>query len=91
MLKFDHFSATPILREIKFWQIKRVQMLFLPILEVLNLDFSKFEQLSRPTFTQIQSSEPQKLPKMTFLDRLDSPKFDITYYLSDRKIIIVKS
>ena len=31
-------------------------MLFLAILEVLNFDFSKFEQLSSPKFTQIQSS-----------------------------------
>ena len=42
------------------------KMLFLAILEVLNFDFSKFEQLSSPRFTKIQSSESPKLPKMTF-------------------------
>ena len=39
--------------------------------EVQNLDVSKFEQLSSPKFTQIQSSESLKLPKMTFLDCLN--------------------
>ena len=67
------------------------KMSFFANLEVLKFDFTKFEQLSSPKSPQIQTSESQKLPKMTFLDRLDSPKFDITYYLSDRKIIIVKS
>ena len=32
-------------------------MSFLAILETLNFDFSKFEQLSSPQFTKIQSSE----------------------------------
>ena len=32
------------------------KMLLLPILEVLNFDISKFEQLSSPKFTKIQSS-----------------------------------
>ena len=54
------------------------KMSFLAILEVLNFDFSKFEQLSRPKFNKIQSSESLKLPKMTFLDPLKSPKFDFT-------------
>ena len=40
--------------------------------------FYKFEQLSSPNFTKIQSSESLKLPKMTFLDQLNSPKFDFT-------------
>ena len=31
------------------------KMSFLAILEVLNFDFSKFEQLSGPKFTKIQS------------------------------------
>ena len=48
------------------------------ILKGLNFDFSKFEQLSRPKFTKIQNSESLKLPKMTFLDHLNAPKFDFT-------------
>ena len=39
--------------------------------------FSKFEQLSSPK-TKIQSSESLKLPQVTFLDRLNSQKFDFT-------------
>ena len=49
--------------------------------------FSKFEQLSGLKFTRIQSSESLKLPKMTFLDRLNSPKFDFTQNQSGGKII----
>ena len=52
------------------------KMLFLPSLEDLNLDFSKFEHLSSAKFTKIQSSESLKLPKMTFLDHLNSLRFD---------------
>ena len=52
------------------------KMLIFTILEVLNFDFSKFEQLSRPKFTKILSSESLQLPKMTFLDSLNSSKFD---------------
>ena len=47
------------------------KMSFLAILEVLNFDFSPFEQLSSPKFTKMQSSETLKWPKMTFLDRLN--------------------
>ena len=61
-MKFDHFTATPILHEIKFWGIQTVQKCyFLAILEVLNFDFSQFEQLSSPKFTKNQSSESLKL------------------------------
>ena len=42
--------------------------------------FSQFEQLSRPNSTKNQSSESLKLPKMTYLDRLNSPKFDFTSF-----------
>ena len=62
-------------------------MSFSTILEVLNLDFNKFEQFSSPKFTKIQSSEPLKLPKMTFLDRLNSPKLDFTKNRSGGKMI----
>ena len=49
------------------------------ILEVLNFDFSKLEQLSSPKFAKIQNSGSQKLPKMTFSDRLNSPNHDFMY------------
>ena len=62
-------------------------MSFLAILEVVKLDFSKFEQFSRPKFTKIQSLESLKLPKMTFLDCLNSQKFDFTQNQSGGKII----
>ena len=45
-------------------------MLFMPFLDVLNFDLDKFDQLS--------SSESLTLSKMTFLDRLNSPKIDFT-------------
>ena len=66
-------------------------MSFLAILEVLDFDFSKFEQLSSPKFTKIQSSESQKLPKLTFLDCLNSQKFDFTQNLSTGKMIFQQS
>ena len=50
----------------------------LPILEVLNFDFSKLEQLSSAKFTKFQGSEFLKLPQMTSLDCLNMPKFDFT-------------
>ena len=62
-------------------------MSFLAILVVLNFDFSQFEQLASPKFTKIQSSESLKLQKITFLDRLTSPKFDFTQNRSGGKII----
>ena len=55
LLKFDHFTATQILREIKFWRIQSLngpKMLFLAILKVLNFVFSKLEQLSSPKFIE---------------------------------------
>ena len=81
-MKFDHINATPILCEIKFWRIQMVQKF-----QVLNFDFRKVEKLSSPKFTKIQSSESLKLPKMTFLDRLNVPKFGITQNWSGGKII----
>ena len=62
-------------------------MSFFAILEFQNFDFSKFEQLSSPKDSKIQSSESQKLPKMTFLDRLNLPKFDFTQNRSGGKVI----
>ena len=66
---------------------KGPKMSFLALLEVLNFDFSKFEQLSSPKFTKIQSSASLKLPEMTFLDRFNSPKFDFTQKRSGGKIV----
>ena len=57
------------------------------ILEVLNFDFSKFEQLSSAKFTPIQGSESLKLAKITYLDPLSLPKFNFTQNLSGGKII----
>ena len=69
MWKFYNLPATQILRENKFWRIQMVQKCpFLTILEVLNFDFSRFEQLSSPKFTNIPSTESLKLPKMTKFD-----------------------
>ena len=62
-------------------------MSFLAILEVVNFNLGKFEQLSCPKFAKIPSSESHKLPKMTFLDGLNSPKYDFTKNLSGDKII----
>ena len=38
-------------------------MLILTIIEVLNFDFSNFEQLSSTKFTKIQNSESPKIAK----------------------------
>ena len=38
-------------------------------------------------FTKNQNSEPLELPKMTFLNRLNSPKIDFTYNWSGGKMI----
>ena len=93
LLTFDHFTATQILREIKFWWIQILvnsngpKMSFLPILEVLNFDFSKFGTWKLLEITENQNSEPLKWPKMTFLDCLSSPKFDFTWNRKGSKII----
>ena len=62
-------------------------MSFLAILVVLNFDFSRFEQLSSPNFTKIQSSESLELPKITFLVGLNLPKFDFTQNLRAGRMI----
>ena len=61
-----------------FGEFKRHKMSFFALLEVLNLDFSKFEPLLSPKFIKIESPESVKLPKKTFSDCLNSPKFDFT-------------
>ena len=78
LLKFDHFTATQILRENKFWWIQKVQNCYF-CLEVLNFDISKFYQISK--------FRVSKLPKMTFLDFLNLPKLDFKQNLSGSKMI----
>ena len=70
-----------------FGVFKLFKNVILAILEVLNFDFGKIEQLSSPKFTKIQSSGSQKLPNMTFLNRLNLPKCDFTQNQSGDKII----
>ena len=77
MLKFDYFTATLMLHEIKFWQIQTAQKChFLAILEFLILILVTLSNFQVPNLPKIQSSESLKLPKMTFLDRLNLPKCD---------------
>ena len=72
----DDLTATSILRAIKFWWIQTVQKChfwqFL-ILWTLNLGLKKLLKLIKN-----QNSEPLKLAKTTFLDRLNLPKFEFT-------------
>ena len=63
-----------ILREIKIWQIQTVQMSFLAILEVLNFDFSKFEQLSSPKFTKNSKFRVPKIAKNDIFGPFESTK-----------------
>ena len=72
-LKFDNFTATPILSEIRFWRIQTVQKCHLLHWELLR-------------FTKNQNSERLILPNTTILDRLISLKFDFTYNRSSGKI-----
>ena len=65
LLKFDHFTTTFILHVNSNGQ----KMSFMAILESWTLNFGKFGTWK---------SEPLKLPKMTFLDCLNSPKLDFT-------------
>ena len=65
----------------KLGEFKQSKNVILAILEVKNFDFCQFEQLSSPKFKVL------KWPKMTFLDRLNWPKYDFTQNQSDSKII----
>ena len=79
--RYGHFSN---LLPLRFYvksnsdEMKCSKMPFLPILEVLNCDFSEFKQFFNSKFTKLQSSEFLKWAKMTFLDSVNSPKFDFT-------------
>ena len=50
-------------------------MSFLAIIEILNFEIL-FWDLKMAQFTKYQYSEPVKWAKLTFLDRLNSQKFD---------------
>ena len=51
---------------------------FLALLEVLKFNFSKFEQFFKAQIYQNSKFSIFKNAKMTFLDRLNSQKFDFT-------------
>ena len=55
-----------------------LKMSFLAILETLNLEFGKFRTWKLLKSTKNQNSKRLKLPKMAFLDNLNSQKFDFT-------------
>ena len=80
--RHSDFTWNPILVK---WNC--LKMSFLAILEVLNFVFSKSEQLSSHKSTKFQSLESVKLQKMTFLDCLNLPIFDIMQNLSGSKMI----
>ena len=78
LLKSDNLTASDLVWNQIFANSHGPKMSFLAIFEVLNFDFSNLEQLSSPKFAKIQSSEYLKLPKITFLDRFNSQKFNFT-------------
>ena len=66
-----------------FGKFKRSNDVILAISGTQNFEFWKLLK-----FTKNQNWEPLKLSKMTFLDHLNSPKFDFTSNLSIGKMII---
>ena len=87
LLKFDHFTATLIRLEIKFWRIQTVQKChFLAILESHKFQFGEFWTWKLLKFTKNQNSEPLTLPKMTFLKCFNSP-FNFKQKWSGSRII----
>ena len=83
-MKFDHLTATQILHEIKFGEFRQSK----------NVIFGNFRdsKLWILVFLELESCsnqnwEPLKWPKMTFLDRLNSPKFDFTQKQSGGRIV----
>ena len=63
--------------EVKAWLCWNLMILLPPLLRFCvksNFRYSELWKLLK--FTKIQTSEPLKLSKLTFLDRLNSPKFD---------------
>ena len=62
-------------------------MSFLAILETLDFEFWYIWDQKMAQIYKNQNSEPLKLPKMTFFDHLDSPKFDLMQNLSNGEMI----
>ena len=90
-MKCDNFTATQILREIKFRKFKKFQQ-FKNVFfgKIRGSEFWFLANLSNfqvPNLPKIQRSESLKLPQMTFLDHLNSPKCDFTQNWSGVKII----
>ena len=54
------------------------KLLILTIFEILNFEFSIIRATFKSQIYQKFKVQSLKLPKMTFLDRLNSPKFDFT-------------
>ena len=61
--EFYNFSAIQILRELKFWWIQRVNNVIYGTLEVLNFDFSNFEQFLKPQIYQNSKFRVSKIAK----------------------------
>ena len=57
---YRHFDFT---WKTNFGEVKRSKNVFLATLEVLDLDFSKFEQLLSPKFTKISKFRVSKIAK----------------------------
>ena len=63
--------------EIQFWWIQTVQKCyFWQFYRIWTLNFGKFGTWKLLKFIKNQNSEPLKLPKMTFIDLLNSLKFE---------------
>ena len=77
--QYDNLTATPILREIKFWWIQTVQKChfwqFRDSEHWILVNFG-LESCSNLLKSKFRTS---KMAKMTFLDCLNSPKFGFTW------------
>jgi len=62
------FAATQILREINFGEPKQSNMSFLALLEVLNLNFSKFEPFLKSQMYQNSKLRVSKIVKMAIYE-----------------------
>ena len=87
LLKFDNFTTTSILHEIKFWRTQTVQKCHLwqfwraELWILVNLGLESCSNWQKSKFLT------SKIAKMTFLDCLNSPNFDFIQNLSGGKII----
>ena len=74
MWKFQDFSITQILREIKFGNYTSAKSAILTHLEALNFDIYTFLHFLEAEIYQISKFRAQKLAKMAVLQILDSLK-----------------